>query len=416
MRNARDYKRTIVYYTDSRLEKNLDEAVRKQIKKCADGLPIISVSQKPIDFGTNICVGIKPRCYLNLYQQLLIGLNEVDDDSIVYLCEHDVFYHPSYFDFIPVLKNKIYFNLNRYYSNRNENFFVPAIGQRALSQCVSYKKPLLLHVEEQVQSRLKNIASPCIGPFVNFVSKFPNIDIRHGGNFSDSDRFNSKSEMVWEIPGWGTPRMFRASVGYNVSAINSRVHLHNIFGGGGRENPIEIPKFKRSMLPLLFASMGFKSGAEIGVKRGKFSEEICRAMGNKVELKCIDPYHPGPGTPWDEAERRYVLARTVLKNYNAEVIKKTSLHAADEDVPPESLDFVYIDADHNFDMVMQDIIVWSNRVRHGGIVSGHDYDMDSVKTAVDTYTKMHGYELFITEKGEKYPDSSPSWFFSKESK
>ena len=64
----------IVYYTDSRLERELDERVRENILRVANGIPIISVSQKPLDFGTNICVGIKPRCYLSLYEQLLTGL------------------------------------------------------------------------------------------------------------------------------------------------------------------------------------------------------------------------------------------------------------------------------------------------------------------------------------------------------
>ena len=75
---------------------------------------------------------------------------------------------------------------------------------------------------------------------------------------------------------------------------------------------------------------------------------------------------------------------------------------------------MYIDADHCFDSVMQDIIVWSARVRIGGIVSGHDYDNEDVKTAVDTYVKIHNCELFITDKGNEYPDCAESWFFVKQ--
>lgn len=413
MQKAEDFKRAIVYYTASRLVEDLAEAVRKQILSASNGIEIISVSHKPIDFGTNICVGIKPRSYITLYEQVLAGLEKTHEDAIIYLCEDDVFYHPSHFDFIPPRQNKIYFNLNRFYAHRNENYFARSIGKRALSQCVSYRKPLLEHIKEQVDARRRNIASPCIGPFLNFRSRFPNIDIRHESNFSESSRFNDKADMIWELDGWGTPRMFRATVGFRQHSINAAHHLHNIFNREHSGNPVVVPCFVRKMLPMVFESLKFKTGAEIGVKLGNFSEQICIGMRGDVKLRCIDPYHPSPTVGWDEAERRFVVARKKLEKYDVQFIKKTSLQAAEEDVPMGSLDFVYIDADHSFDAVMQDIIVWSDRVRCGGIVSGHDYDMESVGTAVDAYVKMHNYELFVTTKGEKYPDSSPSWFFAK---
>jgi hypothetical protein len=62
---------------------------------------------------------------------------------------------------------------------------------------------------------------------------------------------------------------------------------------------------------------------------------------------------------------------------------------------------------------VQDIILWADRVRPGGIVSGHDYDNPDVKTAVDAYVKVHDIELFVTERGDSYPHDSLSWFFAK---
>jgi hypothetical protein len=63
---------------------------------------------------------------------------------------------------------------------------------------------------------------------------------------------------------------------------------------------------------------------------------------------------------------------------------------------------VYIDANHDFDSVMMDLILWSRKVRSGGIVAGHDYDrshMKGVVPAVDAYTKAHGIqEWFITDQ------------------
>jgi hypothetical protein len=38
-----------------------------------------------------------------------------------------------------------------------------------------------------------------------------------------------------------------------------------------------------------------------------------------------------------------------------------------------SLDFVYLDADHCFESVWQDLSVWYPKVRIGGILAGHDF-------------------------------------------
>lgn len=406
-------KKVIVYFTDSRLEEELDGAVRKQILKAANGIPIISVSQKPLDFGTNICVGIKPRCYLSLYEQLLTGIEATDKDSIIFTCEHDVFYHPSHFEFTPPRKEKIYYNLNRFYWTRNQEFFLSTVGKRALSQGVGHREVFLAHAKEQVTSRKIGAASPCLGPFKNFESKYPNIDVRHGSNFSVFGEFDEshRSRRILSVDHWGTPRRFQERVRYFPPIVTADLLLHGFFNRGKEENPVTVDLF-RSDLPSIFNSLKYKKGAEVGVKLGLYSKQICEGIPG-VKMKCIDPYIPTPKVSWDTCEKFFITAKYHLEPFGAELIKKTSMHAADEDVPKWSLDFVYIDGDHSFDSVMQDIIVWSERVRPGGVVSGHDYDDPGVKTAVDAYVKIHGHELFITKKGEEYPDAHPSWFFAR---
>jgi SAM-dependent methyltransferase len=96
---------TIIFYTANYLdEKNpyFLENVKKQLLKAAGGLPIISVSQKPIDFGQNICVGDIGRSHLNIYRQILIGCKEAKtefvamaEDDILYSWEH--FHSPQYY-------------------------------------------------------------------------------------------------------------------------------------------------------------------------------------------------------------------------------------------------------------------------------------------------------------------------------
>ncbi len=408
-------KKVIVYFTDSRLEESLEKAVREQILKAAKGIPIISVSQKPLDFGKNICVGTKPRCYLSLYEQLLIGVKAAEKDALIYLCEHDVFYNPTHFEYIPPRKNKIYYNLNRYYWTLNAEFFLVAIGKRALSQSVAYKEVLLAHAKEQVASRRANIASPCFGPFKNFTTRYPNIDIRHGGNFSIFGKFEKshRSRRYEKIDYWGSPGYFQRKVNYRNIGTDTETYLHSMFNPDGEfKNPITIEPILRKDFPGLFSFFGFKRGAEVGVKMGRYSKELCDGIPD-LYLRSIDPYLPTPKLTWDKAETFFVVARHTLKDFNAKVIKKTSLQAADEDVPKWDLDFVYIDGSHRFNDVVQDIIAWSDRVRPGGIVSGHDYNNEGVKTAVDAYVKIHDHELFVTKSVGSYPDASPSWFFAR---
>ena len=87
----------------------------------------------------------------------------------------------------------------------------------------------------------------------------------------------------------------------------------------------------------------------------------------------------------------------------------------------ESLDFVYIDANHDYRHVREDITEWSKKVRKGGIISGHDYlnSLDGVdygvKKAVDKWVKVNKIRyLFILNKQDKnIKVISPSWMFVK---
>jgi hypothetical protein len=46
--------------------------------------------------------------------------------------------------------------------------------------------------------------------------------------------------------------------------------------------------------------------------------------------------------------------------------------ARDDLVAKESLGFAYVDGNHYFDPAMLDLILWSERVRPGGMIAAHD--------------------------------------------
>lgn len=65
-------------------------------------------------------------------------------------------------------------------------------------------------------------------------------------------------------------------------------------------------------------------------------------------------------------------------------IRKPSVEAA-ADFIDDSLDFVFIDAAHDYESVKTDIVAWINKVKSGGVIAGHDYLFPDVKRAVDEY-------------------------------
>lgn len=156
-----------------------------------------------------------------------------------------------------------------------------------------------------------------------------------------------------------------------------------------------VPGFKRADLARLFAEKGYRRGAEIGVAEGKFSEVLCRQIPG-LDLTCVDPWRKYPsnlrGGAQEQHDWNLVKAKERLSPYDVTFVQAMSLDAV-RDVPFNALDFVYIDAHHSFDWVVQDLIEWSKRVRSGGIVSGHDFyhfRWAGVVEAVVGYTTSHG--------------------------
>lgn len=95
------------------------------------------------------------------------------------------------------------------------------------------------------------------------------------------------------------------------------------------------------------------------------------------ELHCVDPYHWGAVV---EAEKMF---ESMMIDYpNIKKIKMTSVDASKlyED---NSIDFVYIDADHTYNAVIEDINSWIPKVKNGGYLGGHDVYINDVKKAVE---------------------------------
>jgi hypothetical protein len=189
--------------------------------------------------------------------------------------------------------------------------------------------------------------------------------------------------------------------------------------------PFEIPDCSRDELPQYFVEMGYKVGAEIGVYKAEYTKDAgLKIFGVDPWLDYSD-YHNTKGQ--ERISYLYEHAKRVVAPYpNCTLIKKTSVEAAAE-FEDESLDFVYIDANHLLQYVIEDICVWSKKVKKGGVISGHDYfykkrDKSNVihvpfaiKAYVDAYDIKSWYVLGSEKhiEGEKR-DRWRSWMWIKD--
>ncbi len=141
-------------------------------------------------------------------------------------------------------------------------------------------------------------------------------------------------------------------------------------------SPIQIPNVGRNDLADWIKDLDFKVGVEIGVERGIFAETICK-FNPQMKLYAVDPWK-AYGEYRDHSDQKelddlYKYSKRRLEPFeNCEIIKDTSMNAVKK-FKDDSVDFVYIDGNHELPYLINDIIQWSKKVKVGGIISGHDY-------------------------------------------
>ena len=172
-------------------------------------------------------------------------------------------------------------------------------------------------------------------------------------------------------------------------------------------------KSTRTDLAKLFNTLGYKIGAEIGVAGGWHARNICRNVPG-LKLICVDPWDAFNRSTKEATQRAYERAQKRLKGFDVEYMRMESMEAVRQ-IEDHSLDFVYIDGLHEFDPVMMDIICWTQKVKFGGIVSGHDYFefyQGGVTKAVNAYTRAHNINSwYVTTDVSKIENVFQSWFW-----
>lgn len=124
--------------------------------------------------------------------------------------------------------------------------------------------------------------------------------------------------------------------------------------------------------------------AEVGVQRGDFAAEILRRCEPRL-LLLIDGWLHQTSGPYGldksnvsqpEHDRFYsdVCARFLQEQAAGQVVILRGLSSAVFPLLPDGwLDWIYLDADHSYEAVRQDLAWCARKVKAGGFIAGHDY-------------------------------------------
>lgn len=147
-------------------------------------------------------------------------------------------------------------------------------------------------------------------------------------------------------------------------------------------------------------------GAEIGVFKGEFSKDILRIVQPK-KLFLVDPWVNRQEVEYDRTWYNKTLDnnmediyQTVRLSFQDEIDNKvvelirlpsdTALNSLQD----ESLDWVYIDGDHHYDEVSNDLALAYKKIRKQGFICGDDYVIanwftDDIVRAVNEFIGSH---------------------------
>lgn len=123
--------------------------------------------------------------------------------------------------------------------------------------------------------------------------------------------------------------------------------------------------------------IGNGKGVEVGVFKGEFSKIILKNWGGTLYM--IDVWKALGDEYTDSSNHAHhsTAYKETMDNIQGfedrGIMIRTNSKTASEMFEDESLDFVFIDANHAYDYVVEDINLWFPKLKKGGMFSGHDY-------------------------------------------
>lgn len=147
-------------------------------------------------------------------------------------------------------------------------------------------------------------------------------------------------------------------------------------------------------------------GVEIGVHLGVNAFNMLSVLPNLKMLYLVDPYlddRYGTG-----GYRKGVML-SHLKRFDDRITLVQNSSSVAVDSIPDGVDFVFIDGNHDYGFVKDDIGLYYPKIVMGGVLGGHDYSLRcrGVVHAVEEF--MQNHDGCVLEFG----DSTDWWFVKK---
>jgi len=185
-------------------------------------------------------------------------------------------------------------------------------------------------------------------------------------------------------------------------------------------------------LPELLEKLNFKTGAELGVLKGEGARALLDTWPGAEKYFCVDLWQHQENyldsNNWNNEghNENYAQAQEALKDYKDKTVFMRMLTTeAAKLIADQSLDYIYVDARHDYCGVTEDIKAWYPKLKLGGIMAGHDYltnaelkkldpDQDwglcqdgrrnegAVKKAVNDFAEKHKLVVYSTTKDSGY--------------
>jgi hypothetical protein len=182
----------------------------------------------------------------------------------------------------------------------------------------------------------------------------------------------------------------------------------------------------RFFLPQIIKYFNYKNYTEVGTDKGVFTDFILQTtnvtgvgvdpyeLNHLSEYKCFGDGGDDCVVPSDELKANRESLQALLSKYGD---RFTLFHEHSKIygrlLKSKSLDVVFLDGDHSPEGVLNDLNIFYDKVKDGGLLCGHDYggffgserSVVGVKPAVDQFVEKNNLTCYITEPDFFYTSS-----------
>jgi hypothetical protein len=164
---------------------------------------------------------------------------------------------------------------------------------------------------------------------------------------------------------------------------------------------IQLPQLLKHLnLPMI--------AAEIGVAEGLNANDLINAGIEK--LYAVDAWEQIPGqkgdgsfdSNWHNNNYNDAVQRLLPHGDKVIFLRGRSREMAQK-IEDNTLGLLYLDGDHSYSGVTNDLVAYHSKVVKGGVIAGHDFLQKhyGVKEAVEDFCKEHGYEINVLPENKE---------------